>query len=287
LAHATNSDLKNQTVKAKGRCLSSGLFYKEFTERRHCHKVQPIGKEPMTNTVLLSNVEHADVKVDVKHSEEFGDAVNQVLIFPTEFDDIQREYPILICKDNEGAFQSVALLGLDRDENLFLDTGGWQARYVPALQQRGPFLIGFQEQEIDGVVRNEPVILVDLDHPRITAKDGVAVFLPHGGNSPYLEHVTDILRCIHQGVEVGRVLFAMLDEMGLLEPVTLEIKLTDTEQYNLPDYYTVSQECFMQLDGKALERLHHAGFLAPVFSIISSLRNVSRLIDMKNRKAQG
>jgi hypothetical protein len=226
----------------------------------------------MTNTVLLNNVDHSDLKINALHSAEFGDAVNQVLIFPTEFDDIQREYPILICKDNEGAF---------------LDSSGWQARYVPALQQRGPFLIGFQEQEIDGTMRNEPVILVDLDHPRITKGDGICVFLPHGGNTPYLDHVTDILRTIHQGVEMGKVLFATLNEMGLLEPVTLEIKLTDTEQYNLPDYYTVSQERFMQLDGKALEQLHHAGFLATVFSIISSLSNVSRLIDMKNRKAGG
>jgi hypothetical protein len=61
-------------------------------------------------------------------------------VLPTEFEEVQREYPILIRKDPSGDYQAVALLGLDRDENLFLDETGWNARYVPAVQQRGAVL---------------------------------------------------------------------------------------------------------------------------------------------------
>ena len=96
----------------------------------------------MTNRVLLNNVEHRDLRVVTRHSVDFGDAINQVLVFPTEFEDLQREYPILFRRDAEGNIQAVALLGLDRDENLFLDGEGWHARYVPAVQRCGPFSIG-------------------------------------------------------------------------------------------------------------------------------------------------
>lgn len=82
------------------------------------------------NRVLLNNVDHADLRVIAAHGVAFGDGVNQTLLLPTEFEAAQREYPILIRKDPSGGYHAVALLGLDRDENLFLDETGWRARYV-------------------------------------------------------------------------------------------------------------------------------------------------------------
>ena len=94
------------------------------------------------NRVLLNNIDHHDLRVITRHGAEFGDAVNQVMVFPTEFEAVQREYPIVFRRDSEGALRPVALLGLTREENLFLDgAGGWRAGYVPALLRRGPFSI--------------------------------------------------------------------------------------------------------------------------------------------------
>src|SRR5262245_31107251 len=100
----------------------------------------------MTNHVLLNNVDHHDLRVIVRHGPEFGDSVNQLLVFPTEFESLQREYPIFFRRDQDGSYQPVVLLGLDREENLFLDAGEWRASYVPALAQRGPFSIALQEK---------------------------------------------------------------------------------------------------------------------------------------------
>ncbi len=117
----------------------------------------------MTNIVLLDTIAHADLRVATGYAAGFGDAVNQCVVFPTEFDAVQREYPILFRRDAAGAFYAVALLGLDRDENLFLDQGGWSARHIPVLHQRGPFLIGTVERDIDGVLQSEPMLHVDLE----------------------------------------------------------------------------------------------------------------------------
>jgi hypothetical protein len=92
----------------------------------------------MTNRVLLNNVDHGDLRVVTGHGPAFGDNINQVLIFPTEFEAVQREYPIFFRKDADGAFQSVALLGLDRDENLFLDDGKPGGRLERPLRARHP-----------------------------------------------------------------------------------------------------------------------------------------------------
>ena len=45
------------------------------------------------------------------------------------------------------------------------------------------------------------------------------MFLPQGGNSPYLEHIATVLRGIRDGVEAGRAMFAAFDALGLIQPV--------------------------------------------------------------------
>lgn len=235
----------------------------------------------MTNRVLLNNIDHADLRVITRHGPEFGDSVNQVLVFPTEFEALQREYPILFRKDANGEYQAVALLGLDRDENLYLDGGGWNARYVPAVQQRGPFSIALQEGGPGGP---SPMIHIDLEHPRVSRTEGEALFLPAGGNSPYLQHVARMLGAIYDGLEVSRPFFTALDELGLIEPVAVEVKLSDREAYELPDVYAISEARLSELGGPSLERLHRSGVLRAAYAVLSSLGNMAWLIEAKNRK---
>ena len=238
----------------------------------------------MTNTALLNNIQHHDLRAIAGHSAAFGDNVNQVVIVPTEFEAVQREYPILLSKDAAGEFFAVALLGLDKDENLFLDNDGWHARYVPAMQVRGPFLIGFQQQQVGGQVQREPMVHVDLDHPRISRVEGEPLFLPQGGNAPYLEYITRVLRLMHRGMEMSAGMYAAYAKLGLIEPVSLKVDLNDREQYRLADYYTIGEERLAQLRGADLERMHESGLLRAACFLVSSLQNINRLIELKNRR---
>jgi hypothetical protein len=248
----------------------------------HHPAARPAGKRRMTNNVLLNNVDHQDLRIDTRHGAAYGDSVNQVLIFPTEYEDVQREYPIFFRKDESGEYQSIALLGLDKDENLFLGDGGWQARYVPAMQRRGPFSIALREGEGDGPP--QPMIHVDLDHPRVGAGEGETLFLPHGGNAPYLEHVAGMLRLIYTGLEVSKPMFAAFAELDLIRPVAVEVQLSDEEKYVLPDFHAIDEARLAALDGADLERLHKKGFLRAAFLAATSLGNVSRLIALKNSR---
>ncbi|MAN44865.1 MAG: SapC family protein [Alphaproteobacteria bacterium] len=239
----------------------------------------------MSNMALLNNIDHSDLKIIRKYGAEFGDSVNQSVAFPTEFAELQRIYPILFRKDEAGEFQSVVLLGLDKGENLFLDGDQWQARYVPALHERGPFKIGFQNQEVDGEVRREPVIHVDLDSSRISREEGAPLFLPQGGNAPYLQHVTHVLRVINFGMDMMKPMFEAFQQADLMEPVSLEVKLDEATTYQVPDVYTISEEKLAALSGEMLERLHKAGFLRAAYLVLASLSNINTLIEMKNAKS--
>jgi hypothetical protein len=239
----------------------------------------------MTNHVLLNNVDHKDLKVITRYSPGFGNDVNAVPVFPTEFGDIQREYPILFRKDQaSGAFQAFALVGLEDGENLFLQEGRWNASYVPGIIARGPFLIGFQQQEIDGQLRREPVIHVDMDDPRVNETEGEPVFLEHGGNAPYLQHIVTILRGIQDGLAVSMAMFSAFETYDLIETVNIDVDVHSDVRYRLKGFYTISQERLSELEGDALRNLNRAGFLEGAFLVLASLNNVGKLVELKNRR---
>lgn len=231
----------------------------------------------MTTVVKLNNVDHAGLRVV---AAGWGDGVNQVPVFPTEFEAVQRDFPIVFHRGEDGAFEARALLGLDRGENLFLDGDRWLARHIPALLARGPFTIGLEPRP--GAVP-EPMIYVDLDDPRV-AGHGEPVFLPHGGNAPYLERVLDALQTAHLGHAAQAPMFAAFEAAGLIEPVRLEIQLDDTLRYDLVDFHTIGVEALAGLTAPALERLHRQGLLAAAVHVASSLGNIAQLIALKNAR---
>ena len=238
--------------------------------------------QAMTN-VLLNNVDHHDLRVITRHGPEFGDSVSQVLAFPTEFEWLQREYPIVLRKSSEGPLRPVALLGLARSENLFLDDeGGWRASNVPALMQRGPFSIAAPD---DG--QGEPMIRIDLDSPRISRSEGEPIFLPHGGNSPYLERTAAVLQAIYAGHRLLDPMVAAFEAARLLQPINLEVRVGETEVHVVPEVLTIDRARLAALGGTELAELHRHGFLQSAFLLAASLGNVQRLADLKNRRPAG
>lgn len=227
----------------------------------------------MANFAELDNVAHADLTVGIAHGATYGDAVNQLIVFPTEFEQVQRDFPILFRRDENAGYYSVALLGLDLDENLFLGEKGWTTRYVPSVQQRGPF-----HYAADG-----STVMIDLDDRRVGAAGGEPLYLRHGGAAPYLQHVTAVLDAVKRGSESLSPFFAALEGAALIRPIQLDIELADGTTYSIADIFTVDEERLTRLDGPALERLSRGGLLRAAIMAASSLGNVTRLIELKNR----
>src|SRR5690606_34175452 len=118
----------------------------------------------MARYELLDNDAHRDLRVALGHGPQFGDAVGAVPAFPTEFAELLRDYPILLKRNaDDFGWEAFALLGFDRDENLLLQDGCWEAAYLPGCVAKGPFLIGFQPRVEHGREILEPVVHVDLD----------------------------------------------------------------------------------------------------------------------------
>lgn len=232
----------------------------------------------MSTTARLDNVEHAALRLRRGHGARFGEAVNQVAVFASEFAQVQREYPILFARMPEGELQALAILGFDRDENLFLDGERWDAAYIPALFRRGPFTIGANG--------GEPVVRVDLAHPRVAAGDehGEPVFKTHGGEAPALEAAIEALRTLHAGTAAAPTMTSLFDDLGLVEEVRLQVQIDEHSSVDFDGYLAVTPEAIARLDGAALARLNRAGLLDAAVFAAASLGTMQRLIARKQRK---
>lgn len=238
----------------------------------------------MARYELLNNVAHKDLRIATGFGPRFGDDVGMVPAFPSEFAELQREYPIFFRKDESGQWQSVALLGFEQRENLYLANDRWNAAYLPGAAAKGPFLIGFQEQRIDGELRQEPVMHVDLDHPRVNYAEGEPVFLPQGGNTPYLDHIAGVLRGIRNGMEFGSAMFAAFDTLELIQSVQLDVQIDERHRVSVSGLHSIDRDKLAALEGASLADLNRAGYLEGAYLVLASLHNMRRLMAEKQRR---
>ena len=231
----------------------------------------------MANPVLLNNVDHKDLRVVTQRGDGWGDNLMLAVTFPAEFRTLQAHYPIVFRKSAEGAFEPVALFGFQEGENLFLRDGRWDATDVPLSVERLPFMIGVSGQEL--------MMHVDLDSPRVSSTLGEPVFLPHGGNTEFLERMNSTLLALHQGLQDIAGFTEALLQHELLESFVFDIELNDGSQNRLAGFYTINEDRLAALDGAVLERMNRAGYLAAVYFAIASLSNFRALIERKNGHA--
>ena len=238
----------------------------------------------MADFQKLNNIDHQNVRVQTGFGAQFGDDVMFVLTFPEEMRSIQAHYPILIHKDPvSGKFSPIALLGFERGENLFLQADRWDASYVPAMMRSQPFLIGEDKSSISD---RQHVVAIDMEHPRVSLEVGEPLFLEQGGPSDFLESKATLLEHLRQASETNDKFVTALVEHGLVQSVTLSIKLSNGESYELQDFFGIDDDALQRADGRLVTTLAEAGWLMPCFMMVASMSQLGRLVERRNRSLE-
>lgn len=238
----------------------------------------------MPQHVLLNSVDHQQLRVITERGAQYGDNLWFAPTFPLEFRSVQAQYPIFFVKEGAtGRLMPVALFGFSQQENLFLQHNNWQHSYIPLSVLRQPFLIGSQQIREQGVEQTQRVLHIDLQSPRVSASEGETLFLPYGGNSPYLDEMAGLLETLHLGLQDSQQFVALLLELNLLEAFTLEVQLDDGSQHQMAGFYTIAESVLQQLDASALATLHQHGYLQAIYLQIASQSRIRQLLQLKNQ----
>lgn len=225
----------------------------------------------MTQIVLLSSQTHRSLKVDARASAAYGDGQRFVQVIINEFPHLVVHYPILFAKNaTTGQFFCGAMLGFDEGENVFLQE--WQELefYRPLSLQRVPFYT------------HGPDLAIDLDHPRVGAADGKALFDETGQPTRYLQTIMWAFQDLKPGMEITQHFIARLLELKLIEPVDIEAGFDDGTIHACVGLYTVNQETLSRLPDEIVIELFRRGYLRLIHLMIASLKQFPVLARKKN-----
>jgi hypothetical protein len=225
----------------------------------------------MTQIVPLSSETHRSLKVDARAAAAYGDNQRFVQVIVNEFPHLVVHYPILFSKNaTTGQFFCGVMLGFEEGENVFLEE--WQERefYRPLSLQRVPFYA------------HGPDLAIDLDHPRVGAAEGNALFDESGQPTRYLQSIIWSFQNLKPGIEITQLFIAKLLELRLIEPVDIEAGFDDGTIRNCVGLYTVNQETLSRLQDEVVIELFRCGYLRLIHLMIASLKQFPILARKKN-----
>lgn len=233
----------------------------------------------MTSAInTLSFESHNQIKI--KDSNDYQHAKNQqvVPLIVHEFARASAEMPIVFVKNAEtGAFQAVALLGLSSNENLFYSADKWLSPYLPALVTHHPFaLMPTQNDE------NQLQMVLKEDSHLVSKTQGEALFDDNGNETEYLTKRKNALGRYFENSHITTAFTQQLNDKALLSQKNLSLDLNG-EKIAIDGVYLVDEKVLNSLSDADFLELRQKGFLAPIYSHLSSLHQLSRLAQLKTK----
>lgn len=230
------------------------LFYK---------KVVPLNKE-----------HHKNLYIEPVEGFAFASDTNSLYMAAVEFPRAAREYPIVFGRDAEDNVFPVVLLGLKKNQNLYVTKKGeWKASYIPAYVRRYPFILA-----TPGGANNQFAVCVDESYAGFnTAKEGQPLFTAKGEQTKVLKQAVDFLKDYQTHVGLTTAFCKNLVEAGLLEPMQANIALKSGEKYAIGGFQCVNREKLKALPPKKLAEMLKSDQLELIYLHLQSLNNVGTL----------
>jgi hypothetical protein len=193
----------------------------------------------------------------------------------TEFGPAALCYPIIFVGEQR---TPVAVLGVNANENLFVDAHGAYAAdcYLPAYVRRYPFVLASDD------AREKMVVCIDRDAPMVGDLPDVALFDADGQPTDYTKGCIEF--CNNFEVELRRTesFVAMLTELDLFDTRTSTFNPVNPDgspagpPQVVAEYYAVSEE--------KLRELMNSGALPQIYAHLTSLAGWERLITLAFRR---
>ena len=232
----------------------------------------------MPHFVALHNQLHQSVTVDTSKIEIQGAQEHMVPVVLSEFLKLVVSYPIVFTKSSDtGKFLAVALLGFDKNENLFWQKQQWQSIYIPLNISRQPFFVGTEAgQTIICLDTQSPCITHDVNHEPLFDKQG--------NDSVYLQQVKSQLAQLLDGEAKTADFIRTLRELNFIVPLTLDISFADQQDQRVQGLYSIDENRLAQLNAEQLVQLQTQHYLQPIYTMLASLGQIYALIQKKNER---
>lgn len=247
----------------------------DTTTPRELRLISPPGYGPV---VPFDRRRHAGMGLCRDRDWRWCGSLNAVYLGAIEFSRAAVDFPIAFTREaHSGEYLPVAVLGLRKAENLFVDASGrWRAlSYIPAYFRRHPFCIA-EVPKPDG---GQPQRLVCVQEDQLEPSDE-PLLTADGEPTERWRSVEKLLEAVEGARQQTRALAKRLEVLDLLVPFDALATTRDGQQMRLAGMYRVDEQRLEKLPAKSLEQLAAKGHLRCIYAHLVSLENFARLLDM-------
>ena len=228
--------------------------------------------------VALDRDAHKELRITSENKLFFAKTCQIALIAMAELNQAIKEFPLVFIKEND-TFLPVVIMGLQPDQNLFVDESGeWTARYIPAFLRRYPFIPALNKDNDE-----QMTVCIDDAAECINRDRGEQLFID-GKNSEFLDNVIIFLQDYKTQTEATIEQVKQLAEAGLLTEQKANFRTDNGQTFDLNGFFSVDAEKLSKLSPEISYRLFQSGSLQLAYLHIASMDNFSRMIGLLSQR---
>ncbi|HYH42093.1 MAG TPA: SapC family protein [Burkholderiales bacterium] len=239
-------------------------------------------KPPYGYTEIVPLTTAARVRLPADTLPAVFHTMNAIPLSYAEIALASRDYPVaFVSGDGERSFLAMAILGLEAQQNLFVDEKGtWDANsYVPAYVRRYPFCMA--RVTAGGKEQAERIACVEKS---ALADDGEALYDEKGQALPAWEPTKNLLFEFEADLTRTEEMCATLQSLGLFEPFSVQAVPKGGAPLEMTGVHRVAEQKLADLSPDNLKDLMQKGVLSRVYAHILSQLNFQRLLDRRAAK---
>lgn len=235
----------------------------------------------MARIEQLNNTQHS--KIRIKRNTHVSDlsAQNILPVVLGEFPSAAMEFPVCFIKNPQNEeYQTVALMGLEAGENLFVNDGNWDANYMPARYTHTPFgLLRNPEDE------NQFGIAVDVEHRLVSETEGEPLFTEDGLETEFMQKQKESMANYLDQEHQTKRFVKELEELDLIITRSIDMNIGE-KKMKVDGISMVDEEKMKELSDEAFLSLHKKGMLSFIYTHLISMRQMSNLMRRKAKRMQ-
>lgn len=227
------------------------------------------------NYIPLDKDIHSALKVIPRINFEMVGKTHLAAATIREFASLSGTMPLVFIEDpSTKNIHTVAMLGLEQGQNLYFAEDRWQGPHVPLNVQRYPFDIRPDGDRLGVYIDENSDMLSD---------EGQALFTEEGEPSDFLKNRQQFLSDLANSEVQNQRFIKMIKELELLEEIQIRIVYVSGQARNVTGILSISEKKLIALDDDKVIALHKAGYLGAAYSMMLSLGQLNRLVELSNK----
>lgn len=227
------------------------------------------------NYIPLDKSKHSTLKVIPRVNFDMVSSTHIAAATIREFAQLSGSTPIVFIEDPSSKnIHTVCMLGLEQGKNLFWAEDKWQGPHVPLNIQRYPFDIRPDGDKL-GVFIDENSDLI--------SDEGQALFDDKGEPTEFMTNRQNFLGELANSEVQNQRFIAQLKELDLLDEIALRVQYRSGQIRNVTGIMSINEKKLIDLDDDKVLAMHKAGFLGAAYSMMLSLGQLNRLVELSNK----